>query len=143
MLMRFTDRYGPYAVAVYPAIGFPILLLVGLVPMSSTAFLVLSVISTSFVGGAHFGIHSIAGIFYNSAIRANGTGWATSIAKIGAIAGPVLGAIVLSSGMPIVRSFAILALCPAVFTLCVFGVGMIVRRRKDVVVATGTPVPAE
>ncbi|MBT2185369.1 MFS transporter [Sphingobium nicotianae] len=143
LLMRFTDRFGPYAVAVYPAIGFPILLCIGFVPMSNNSFLILSIISTSFVGGAHFGIHSIAGLFYGSAIRANGAGWATSIAKIGAILGPVVGAMVLSSGMPIVRSFAILALCPAVFTLCVVGVGMIVGRRKPAVVPTVDPLPAE
>ncbi|MBN8832239.1 MAG: MFS transporter [Sphingomonadales bacterium] len=130
LLMRFTDRYGPFAVAVYPAIGFPILAYIGLVPMSPEAFLILSIISTSFVGGAHFGMHSIAGIFYGSAIRANGAGWATSVAKIGAIIGPVLGAVVLSSGMPIVRSFAILAICPAVMTLCIIGIGLITGRRS-------------
>jgi AAHS family 4-hydroxybenzoate transporter-like MFS transporter len=110
------------------------------VPMSNDAFLILSLVSTSFVGGAHFGMHSIAGIFYNSAIRANGTGWATSIAKIGAIAGPVIGAIILSSGMPIVRSFAILAICPALMVICISGIGLIASRRgKDAPVAKAVP----
>jgi len=141
LLMRFTDRHGPFAVAIYPAIGFPILAVIGLVPMSKDAFLILSILSTSFVGGAHFGIHSIAGIFYNSAIRANGAGWATSIAKLGAIAGPIIGALVLSSGMPIVRSFAILAICPAVLALCALGMGMIVRNRAAR--ASGEAPPSE
>lgn len=140
LLMRFTDRFGPYAVAVYPAIAFPTLAYIGLVPMSNEAFLILSLVSTSFVGGAHFGMHSIAGIFYNSAIRANGTGWATSIAKIGAIAGPVIGAIILSSGMPIVRSFAILAICPALMVICITGIGLIASRRgKDAPLAKAVP----
>lgn len=138
LLMRFTDRYGPFAVAVYPMIGFPILAIVGLVPMSNEWFLILSVVSTSFVGGAHFGILSIAGVFYASAIRANGAGWATSIAKIGGIAGPIIGAYVLSSGLPIVRSFAILAICPAVLALCAIGIGIIVKRRKA---PAPTPLP--
>ena len=138
LLMRFTDKRGPFAVAVYPAIAFPILLIVGLMPLSSTMFLILSVASTSFVGGAHFGILSIAGVFYPSAIRANGAGWATSVAKIGGIAGPIIGAYVLASGLPIVRSFAILAACPAILALCALGIGMIVRRR-----AAGATVPRQ
>ncbi|BAK67435.1 putative aromatic acid transporter [Sphingobium sp. SYK-6] len=138
LLMRFTDGKGPYAVAFYPAIAFPLLLLVGLVPMDPAVFLAVSVAATSFVGGAHFGILSIAGVFYPSSIRANGAGWATSIAKIGGIAGPIVGAYVLSSGLPIVRSFAILALCPAALALCAFGIGAIVKRRRT---PTAPPAP--
>jgi len=130
LLMRFTDGKGPYAVAVYPLIAFPLLLLVGLVPMPDTVFIIASVAATSFIGGAHFGILSIAGVFYASSIRANGAGWATSIAKVGGIAGPIIGAYVLASGLPIVRSFAILAICPALLALCAIGIGMIVKRRK-------------
>jgi AAHS family 4-hydroxybenzoate transporter-like MFS transporter len=112
--------------------------------MSNTAFLALSIASTSFVGGAHFGIVSIAGVYYPSAIRANGAGWATSVAKIGGIAGPIIGAHVLASGLPIVRSFAILAICPAVLFACALGIGYVVKRRTTDAPATlGTPVPAE
>jgi len=145
LLMRFTDGRGPYAVAVYPALAFPMLLLVGLVPMDPAVFLVVSVAATSFVGGAHFGILSIAGVFYPSSIRANGAGWATSIAKVGGIAGPIIGAFVLASGLPIVRSFAILAICPAVLALCAFGIGAVVKRRKApaVMPVAAQPAPAE
>jgi AAHS family 4-hydroxybenzoate transporter-like MFS transporter len=144
ILMRFTDKYGPFAVAFYPIFAFPLLAIVGLVPMSNGAFLALSIASTSFVGGAHFGIVSIAGVYYPSAIRANGAGWATSVAKIGGIAGPIIGAHVLASGLPIVRSFAILAVCPAILAVCALGIGYVVKRRSTEVPATlGSAVPAE
>ena len=144
VLMRFTDRHGPFAVAVYPLITFPFLLFIGLAPLSPEVFLPLSIFSTSFVGGAHFGILSIAGVYYPSAIRANGAGWATSIAKIGGISGPLIGGYVLSSGLPIVRSFAVLAICPAVLAACAIGIGMIVSRRRHVATAApvAEPVPA-
>jgi len=143
LLMRFTDRYGPLAVAVYPLIGLPLLLMAGLLPMSPDSFLILSIASISFVGGAHFGIHSVAGVYYPSAIRANGAGWATSIAKIGGIAGPIIGAYILASGIPIVRSFAILALCPALLALCMLGMGAIVRRRAGRIAENAqAPLPA-
>ena len=137
LLMRFTDRKGAIAVAFYPALAAPVLLLIGLVPISPTTFLFLSVLSTSLVGGAHFGILSIAGVYYPSGIRANGGGWATSVAKIGGIAGPMIGGYVLSSGLPIVTSFAILAICPIVLALCALGISSTVRRRT----ADARPVP--
>lgn len=142
MLMQFTDRKGPFSVAFYPAIAFPILLVVGLVSMGADVFLVLAVIAISLIGGAHFGILSIAGVYYPSAIRANGGGWATSIAKIGGIAGPIVGGYVLASGMPIVRSFAILALCPAILVLCALGIGIIVKRRGSKGAPTPEPNPS-
>lgn len=129
LLMRFTDRRGAIAVAIFPAIAAPVLLLIGLVPVDQQTFLILSVLSTSFVGGAHFGILSIAGIYYATSIRANGAGWATSVAKIGGIAGPIIGGYVLSSGLPIVTSFAILAVCPIILSLCALGIASTVRRR--------------
>lgn len=128
LLMRFTDRKGPFSVAFYPMLAAPILLVVGLVPLSHTAFLPLSILAAMLVSGGHFGILSIASVFYPSAIRANGGGWATSVAKIGGVVGPIIGAYVLSSGMPIVRSFAILAICPAILMICAIGIGLVVRR---------------
>jgi len=143
LLMRFTDRVGALAVAFFPALAAPVLLLIGLVPLSPSAFLVLSVVSTSLVGGAHFGILSIAGIYYPTAIRANGSGWATSVAKIGGIAGPILGGLVLASGLPVVASFAILATCPLVLAICALGIALAIRReRRAAHVAHDTPLPS-
>ena len=113
-MMRFVDTRGPYAVMIYPLLALPFLLILGITGMQGSAFLILSMVGAVFVKGSHYGILSIAGIFYPSAIRANGAGWATSIAKIGSILGPLLGAYVLNSGLPVVKSFLILAICPAV-----------------------------
>ncbi|MGP0174281.1 MFS transporter [Pseudomonas sp. NCHU5208] len=125
VLMRFVDRKGPYAVMVYPLLSLPFLLVLGITGLQGNAFIALSLIGAIFVKGSHYGITSIAGIFYPSAIRANGAGWAASVGKIGSILGPLLGAYVLNSGLPVVRSFAILALCPAVLALCAFCVARI------------------
>ena len=119
LLMRFTDTRGVIAVAVLPALAVPTLLVMGLARLGGNAFLVLSFLNTMFIVGAHFGIHSIAGIFYPSAYRANGAGWATSIAKIGSILGPLLGGAALSSEVPVKSVYAFLATCPPVV-----GIGM-------------------
>jgi AAHS family 4-hydroxybenzoate transporter-like MFS transporter len=129
-LMRFTDRFGARAVAFYPALAVPVLLLQGLEMVPVQMFLVVNVIGALLVSGSHFGILSIAGIFYPSAIRASGAGWATSVAKIGAILGPIVGAAVLSSGLPIIRSYALLAVCPAVLFVCALGIHMVTRSSR-------------
>jgi AAHS family 4-hydroxybenzoate transporter-like MFS transporter len=129
LLMRFTDRRGPGSVAVYPAICVPVLLAMGFGLIPREAFLAVVILSALLISGGHFGVLSIAGIFYPSSIRASGAGWATSVAKFGAILGPVLGASVLSSGMPIIRSYALLAVCPAILCLCALGIAAVVRGR--------------
>jgi AAHS family 4-hydroxybenzoate transporter-like MFS transporter len=127
VLMRFTDRYGPRAVAVYPAAAVPVLLIIGLGFIAHDAFLPFAVLGGLLVTGEHFGILSISGIFYPSAIRASGAGWATSVSKLGAILGPLIGGAVLSSGMPVIRSYALLAVCPAILFVCALGMTALVR----------------
>ena len=126
--MRFTDTRGAIAVAVLPALAVPTLLATGLVRRGGGAFLALSFFNTMFLVGAHFGIHSIAGIFYPSAYRANGAGWATSIAKVGSILGPLVGGMALSSGMPVKVMYAFLAACPLVVCIGIFIIGRIQQR---------------
>jgi AAHS family 4-hydroxybenzoate transporter-like MFS transporter len=138
-LMRFTDRLGARAVAFYPALAIPVLLMQGLDLVPVQLFLAVNILGALLISGSHFGILSIAGIFYPSAIRASGAGWATSVAKIGAILGPIVGAAVLSSGLPIIRSYALLAVCPAVLFVCALGIHMVTRpsRRPEVVLVDG------
>jgi AAHS family 4-hydroxybenzoate transporter-like MFS transporter len=129
LLMRFTDRLGPRAVAFYPAFAAPVLLIMGMGFVSHDWFLVVQVISALLVSGSHFGVHSIAGIFYPSAIRASGTGWATSVAKIGGVLGPLIGGVILASGMPVIRSYALLAICPVIVCVSALAIGAVVSRR--------------
>jgi AAHS family 4-hydroxybenzoate transporter-like MFS transporter len=130
LVMRFTDRVGPASIAVYPAIAVPVLLIVGFGIPSGNAFLALALLGTLLVTGAHFGTQSIAGIYYPSVMRATGAGVAAGVAKCGAILGPLVGAAVLSSNMPVVRTYALLAICPAVLFFCVLGIGAAVRVRR-------------
>ncbi len=134
-LMRFTDRYGPASIAVYAAIAVPVLLCVGFGFVPREVFLIASLVGTTLVLGEHFGMHSIAGIYYPSAIRASGGGIATSVAKLGAIVGPLVGAAVLSSSLPVVRTYALLAVCPALVLVCVLGIATVVRGRSGKSVA--------
>jgi AAHS family 4-hydroxybenzoate transporter-like MFS transporter len=68
-------------------------------------------------------MNSIAGIFYPSLLRATGAGWATAIGKIGSIAGPFLGGLILSINLPIQNIFAVMAVCPALLLACLLLIG--------------------
>lgn len=127
-LMRFTDNFGAIAVAVMPALAIPLLMAGGFADVGHAGFLVLiGLIAFALIGG-HFGLHSIAGIFYPSAWRGNGAGWATSVAKVGSIAGPFLGGLLLATSLPVRHIFALMAVCPAMVLLCVLVVGRLHSR---------------
>jgi MFS transporter, AAHS family, 4-hydroxybenzoate transporter len=134
LLMRFTDNRGAIAITIMPLLAIPILLWIAFGTVAApqvlglSLFFYLSFFSTLFLIGGHFGLHSIAGIFYPSAYRSNGAGWATSVAKIGSIAGPFIGGFVLASDLPRQQIFAVMAICPVVFVICIFVVGTIHSR---------------
>jgi AAHS family 4-hydroxybenzoate transporter-like MFS transporter len=142
LLMRFTDTRGVISIAVFPVLTVPLLLTMGLAGIGGTPFLVMYFFLTMLLVGAHFGLHSIAGIFYPSAFRSNGAGWATSIAKIGSVIGPVIGGVVLSTHLPVRILFALLAVCPFVVGVGVFMLGLIQRRllRRDAAQGWAEPV---
>jgi AAHS family 4-hydroxybenzoate transporter-like MFS transporter len=130
LLMRFTDRLGAIAIVVMPICAIPLLLTVGLSQLPQAVFLILNaLISLTLIGG-HFGMHSIAGIFYPSAYRGSGAGWATSVAKIGSILGPWVGGVILASGLPVRHIFAVLAVCPTGVLVCIFLLGRLHSRLK-------------
>lgn len=141
LLIRLTERHGPRWIAFYPALAVPVLVLLGLDHTPQNAFLPFVILGTMLIGSGHAAIISIAGIYYPSAIRANGGGWATSIAKFGGVIGPILAAALLSSGMPLLNAYAFLAICPAILCLSVLGIDAAVRRGRSVSAAlASTPL---
>lgn len=129
-LMRFTDRIGAISVSVMPAIAVPFLLYIGFAPVGHSEFLVMMALLMVFLGGSHYGIISIGGTFYPTSHRALGTGWLAAMGKCGSICAPLFGSAILSSHIPVQRTFAILAISPFVFALAVFAVGMLERRGR-------------
>jgi AAHS family 4-hydroxybenzoate transporter-like MFS transporter len=132
LLMRFTDIRGAISITFLPLAAIPLLLIVAFVDLGHAAFLALFTVTAGFLIGGHFGLHSIAGIFYPSLYRGNGAGWAISVAKLGSIAGPFIAGLILSTSLPARQIFAVLAICPAVFVCCIFIIGRIHTRMMAV-----------
>ncbi len=142
-LMRFTDRLGVASLAVLALTAVPLLLVAGFAHMGEAAFIALILLLSVFLSGSHFGITSITGIFYPTPHRGLGTGWASSIAKIGSIAGPWIGGIVLSSRLPLQQTFAVMAICPAALGTCMLAIGTLQRRaQRSAVAAPRRPHPS-
>jgi AAHS family 4-hydroxybenzoate transporter-like MFS transporter len=131
LLMRFTDRHGPIAIALLPLTAVPLLLTAGLAPVTLTQFIFLLIPISVFLGGSHYGITSIVSMFYPSPIRASGTGWCSGVAKIGSVLGPLIGGYVLATSLPVQMTYALLAACPLVYGVAVLTIGIIVRRERD------------
>jgi MFS transporter, AAHS family, 4-hydroxybenzoate transporter len=127
-LMRFTDRRGAMAVTVMPVMTCILLLVAGVVAVPHSAFLVLIACIGFFLVGGQLGVVSLSSIFYPTAYRANGAGWASSMAKIGSVLGPLAGGWVLSTNMPVRNVFAVLAICPAIFAVSIYAVGQMHSR---------------
>lgn len=132
LLMRFTDNKGPISIAIMALVSVPLLLWAGLLDVGAWTFLVLNFLVNIVMGGAHYGMHSIAGVFYPSAYRANGAGWATSIAKIGSVAGPMIGGLILATAFPVKHIFALLAISPAVLAIALIAMSRIRARRRAI-----------
>ena len=127
-LMRFTDNYGAIAIMVMPSIALPLLLITGLFPFGQATFFVLYVLIVTFIIGGMNGVHSIAGIFYPSAYRSNGAGWASAMGKIGGTLGPLVGGLILSSKLPARNVLVVLAVFPVITAICLLKLGRLHRR---------------
>lgn len=127
-LMRLTDRIGIRAVAAMAALAIPVMLALGLVAMAPAVFVAASLWIALTLVGAHYGIISVVGLFYPSAVRARGAGAATTVARIGSLLGPQLGGLLMASQLPPARAFAIIALCPALLCMSILLVVRVQRR---------------
>jgi MFS transporter, AAHS family, 4-hydroxybenzoate transporter len=128
ILTRFVDTRGTISIMAFPLLSVPTLLLMGLTGIGGLGFLTLNFFAMMFLIGGHLALQSIAGIFYPSAYRANGAGWAASIGKIGSIIGPLVGGIFLSSRLPVKHIYALLAICPVLVAAGVLIIGRLQRR---------------
>ncbi len=127
-VMRFTDRLGAASLAVMPAIAVPLLIVTGLMHLSVGLVMALTTAMYLLLGGNHYGVQSILGLYYPTAERARGAGWASSIGKVGGVAAPLLGGWLLTSHLTSRSPFLVLAVFPAVVSLGVLGIAAIARR---------------
>ena len=127
-LMRFIDKYGAIVITIMPLIACPIIIALGRVSMTDAMYLVTMFAVGFFVIGAHGSLHSIAGVHYPSAYRANGAGWALAISRLGSIGGPLIGGFMLAAHWPLSRVFLFVGMPPIVLAVSLFRLGLFHRQ---------------
>jgi AAHS family 3-hydroxyphenylpropionic acid transporter len=99
LIGRLVDNYGVRWPVTLAYVG----LVVALIALSRadgiSAILILSGAAGFFLLGANYALYGVAPVFYDSAIRGTGSGASMAVGRIGAIIGPALAGVLLSSGI--------------------------------------------
>ena len=78
-------------------------------------------------GGSQGGINALSGLIYSPAMRATGAGWALGLGRLGGIAGPLLGGLLLTRGFH-GRQLFLIAAIPALAAAALMALLALVRR---------------
>src|SRR5690606_1292893 len=147
-LLAFTEKRGPAGITLAPLIGIPFLLLVGFgIVLDGPLFIPVILIGGILVGAGHAAVISITSVYYPSAVRATGGGWASFMAKFAAVAAPLIGArLFLGSQANVLDGYLFSAACLAGIIVCVLILAQFAKRlradqaRED---AESAAVPAD
>ena len=119
-LLAMTEKRGPGWIALAPLFAIPFSAVIGLgYVMGGTELVAVLLISATLVGAGHAAVISITSIYYPSAVRATGGGWASFMAKFAAVAAPIFGAQFLSGRQGAMEGYMFTALCLAGIVVCV------------------------
>ncbi|MGF6902385.1 MFS transporter [Paraburkholderia sp. GAS348] len=131
MLGRLADRFGPTRVigCAYLA-GAMAISAIGLVGWSPGLLYLTSFVAGAFSIGAQMCTVALCAVFYETGLRATGIGWAMGIGRTGAIAGPVMGGVLLGAGVAPAILFAIAGATSVGAALAVLVLGQLIQRRK-------------
>ncbi|KSZ59996.1 MFS transporter [Rhodococcus pyridinivorans KG-16] len=127
---RITDRIGNGFVVVMAGytLGAVCTALVAML-LGSGWLLLVSVFFVGFgMSGSSAGIIAIAATVYPVSVRATGVGWAMGIGRIGSIAGPAVGAVLIAAGLG-AQSIFLLTIVPTLLAVVTLGV-MAIRQRR-------------
>ncbi|MEI9852750.1 MAG: MFS transporter [Sphingomonas sp.] len=129
-LLAFTERRGPAWIALAPLVGIPFLLLVGWGVVLDGGFFVPAIlIGSVMVAAGHAGVISITGIYYSSAVRSTGGGWASFMAKFASVAAPLVGSrLFLGSERKVLDGYLFSAACLAGVILCLLALARFAER---------------
>jgi AAHS family 4-hydroxybenzoate transporter-like MFS transporter len=104
---RLCDLYGRATSTIGCAFGLGAvaIALIGVSKQSVAALLAVTFLAGVFSIGAQMCTVALSARFYETSLRATGVGWAIGIGRIGSIVGPVLGGVLIGSGMATVPLF--------------------------------------
>ena len=146
-LLMFTERRGPIWIALAPLAGIPLALLIGSGLIDGGAlFVPVLLIGSITIGMAHAAVISMTSIYYPSAVRSTGGGWASFMAKFAAVAAPIVGGYYfLADRQAVLDGYNFTALCLAGVVLGILALAFFAKRLMAERAAQAPPLaePAE
>ena len=130
-LGQWIDRRGLAAVALFFAFGIPGVCLIGYVAHWGWLLLAVTFVAGFCVMGVQYGLNAISAMVYPTALRTYGVGWSTAVSRLGAIAGPMLGAASLEAGLPIEMTIASAVFPLLLGALSSFGLARMLKVRMQ------------
>jgi len=129
-LLWFTEKRGPGWIAIAPLLGVPLALWIGSgILLDGPLFIPVILIGGITIGTGHAAVISITSIYYPSAVRSTGGGWASFMAKFAAVAAPVIGGwYFLGSDERVLDGYLATALCLAGVVLGLLVLSVYARR---------------
>jgi AAHS family 4-hydroxybenzoate transporter-like MFS transporter len=94
------NRFGYAAITLLFLLAAPAIAMVGIDGLSPALLAGVAGFAGLAVLGAQFGNNACAGMIYPTEARSQGAGWALSIGRIGSIAGPIIGGMLVAMKMP-------------------------------------------
>lgn len=145
LLLMFTEKRGPGWITVAPLLAVPFALLLGLgIVLGGPAFIPVVLIGQILVGAGHAAVISITSIYYPSAVRSTGGGWASFMAKFAAVAAPLIGSrLFLGSKQAVLDGYVATAVCLAGVVICILALSHYAKKLKEEGEGTARLQPAE
>jgi AAHS family 4-hydroxybenzoate transporter-like MFS transporter len=143
LLLWFTEKRGPAWIAIAPLFGIPLALLIGSgMLLEGPLFIPVILIGSITIGAGHAAVISITSVYYPSAVRSTGGGWASFMAKFAAVAAPILGGYwFLTDQAAVLDGYKFTALCLAGVVVGLLVLAVFARRllaeRSDELAAAG------
>jgi AAHS family 4-hydroxybenzoate transporter-like MFS transporter len=150
-LLMLTEKRGPIWIALAPLFGIPLALLIGsgLIDGGSL-FVPVILVGSITIGMGHAAVISMTSVYYPSAVRSTGGGWASFMAKFAAVAAPIVGGYwFLADRQAVLDGYNFTALCLAGVVLGIVALAFFARRLQaeravEAALPTGgEPEPAE
>ena len=139
LLARPLDRWGPMATLMAAALAIGALIAMGLPGLSHGSIMICAVIATMCSTGTHNSLNGTVDIFYPTAMRSNGVGYATGMGRFASIIGPTLTGFLLSAKLPLQEMLLLMAAPYVVVVFACFALGRLYKRKFAATVAADMP----
>ncbi len=131
LLARPMDRFGLLPLAPMFGLAIPVIAAIGWAAGAQAGMLVfvLQFLAGFCVLGGQTGLNVGAALIYPTAIRANGSGWAFGVGRLGSIVGPVLGGFLIAGHLSVQSLYLVASLPYLVAFVAALAMGLFYRQR--------------